>query len=193
MTVFGFANLDQFRPQPAQDADLAVLRGTSDVAAAVEWTHLSDQRIWSDLPVLAERSQIATRKHYGQRIRQRHFRAVLIHPPGLPEMWVVVVHPPPLRMRLASPIYWATARNLRRFLRSLGPQPKVVFGDMNMLVRRDPCRLRRTFGGRWFGTRIDGAWLSAPLLKYVAGYHEVPQPERTDKHPFCYLTLEVRP
>lgn len=191
MTVFDFGNLDQFRAQTAQDADLKTLRERAAVTAAVEWSTLSDQRIWSDLPVYDERSAIASHSRFGQRIRRRHFRAVLVKPPGLPLMWVVVAHPPPLRMR--GPLYWATARNLRKFLRSLGPHPKVVWGDWNWKVKRDPCRLKKSFGGRWYGTRIDGVWVAPSLVKYVRDYREVPQPQRTDKHPFCYLTLKENP
>lgn len=186
--VLNFANLDQFRPRKAQAADLEVLRGTADVTGVVEWSRLSQQRIFARVPVQRARSAVASPNHFGQRIRNRHFRAVLIHAPGLPPFWDVVAHPPPLRMR--GPLYWATARRLRRFIRSL-PGEKVVWADWNWKVKRDPCRLRKTFGGRWFGTRIDGCWVSPGLVKHVADYREVPQPERTDKHPFCYLTLEA--
>lgn len=187
MTVIGYANLDQYRPAKAQAADLAVLRDTSDVTAVVEWSRLSQQRFWSDLPILSSCSIRSAWNSRGHRIRARRFRAIKVHPTGLPEFWVVVAHMPPKRMW--GPLYWAYARRLRGFVRDLGGE-KVVWGDWNKRTRRDPARLRRTFGGVWYGSRIDGCWVSRGLVKHIAAYREVPQPERNDRHPFCYLTLK---
>lgn len=190
-TVLAGANLDQFRPRKAQEADLAVLRSTADAVAVVEWSHLSQQRFWPALPVLASRFMRSALRRRGYRIRTRYFRAVLLHPDdGLQPFWYVVAHMPPKRMW--GPLYAAYARRLRRFVRSL-PGEKAVYADWNRLVRRDPCRLRKTFGGALYGTRIDGFWISTRLALHVTDYREVPQPERTDKHPFCYLTLKETP
>lgn len=190
MTIVGYANLDQFRPASAQAADFAVLSEGSDVTAVVEWGATSEQAIFTRLPKLRTRSVLSSRRKFGNRIRNRHFRAVRVHPEGLPAFWVVVVHMPPKRMQVRGPLYVAYSRNLRRFLRSL-PGPKVVVGDWNKRVSRDPAGLRRAFGGRWYGSRIDGAWVHPALVPHVpaGGWREVPQPERTDRHPFCFLTL----
>lgn len=185
--VLGYANLDQYRPAKAQAADLAVLRALAVVVGVVEWSRLSKQRIWSSLPVLSAESMRSAWHNRGHKIRARRFRAVRVQPPGLPAFWFVVVHMPPKRMW--GPLYVAYAFRLRKFLRSL-PGEKVVFGDWNKRIEGDPARLRRTFKGRWHGSRIDGCWVSPGLVRYVAGYREQRQPERKDNHPFCFLTLD---
>lgn len=124
----------------------------------------------------------------GARIRLRRFAWVDLDPPGFPGFRVVSVHMPPRRYR--GLLYGVYAFRLRRLL-ARTPQPWVVAGDWNWLLRNDPAGLRRAFGARWIGraNQIDGFAVHPDLRKHATGYHEVARPGRNDGHPFCYLTL----
>lgn len=146
-----------------------------------------------DEAIFAHKKPLATKwtqewvRRFGMKIGQRQYLAAKYPLGDDSTFWVVFVHMPPKRMW--GPFYDHAAYRLRVFLKTL-PGPKIVVGDWNKRKGDDPARLRKTFGGRWYGSRIDNAWVHPQLVPRVKGFREIPQPNRNDNHPSLHIEIK---
>jgi endonuclease/exonuclease/phosphatase family metal-dependent hydrolase len=141
------------------------------------------------VPIESVRGHLSALSTLGYPIGWRRTLTSTVDIPGVDLVAVLVVHMPPLRMRGA--LYTAYAYRLRRRLAKLNRQgiPWVVAGDFNWLLKNDPAGLRKAFGARWVGERIDGWAVHPDLVPFIRGWSTWDPPHRNDHHPYVYIRL----
>lgn len=188
------ANLNYGRDPESHAADIQELDARLAKMWVVQWVLLTvetvigpaREAIWlRHVHALRKGSLLGSVDRLGFRIRLRRIRWRLLQVPEIGRVKVIVVHMPPRRYR---PLYAVYAMRLRRLLAKSGA-PWVVGGDWNVQLEDDPAELRKTFGGDWFGPRIDGFHVHPALVDYVHTEHAIDRPKRNDNHPFVILTF----
>lgn len=195
MISIGTINLDYNRTELEQGRDLHKLsaRDVHVICTQEDVRGLHRERIQLTLAgrragiiVLDRGRHRANPTVMGYLIRRRWYAWALLAVPGLDtHVYVVSVHFPPARMPYLYPLF---ARRLRRFLNNLD-HPWIVGGDWNRRLGEDPARLRRRFGARWKGHRIDGFAVHPDLTTLVTTV-ERPRIRSARLHPVVVINLK---
>lgn len=129
---------------------------------------------------------LASASTRGARMRLRRFPWINVYFPGIGIVRVISIHMPPKRYR--GILYSVYAWNLRRILRN-SRHPWLAGGDWNWFINEDPANLRKVFGAKWYGERIDGWAVHPDLVKHIEKFWVVLPPERKDRHRQVHLVF----